>query len=176
MYGPKLDFMAKDSLGREHQVATIQLDMNLPERFDLSCINEKGEKERIVMIHCAIMGSIERFSAVLIEHLGGNFPLWLAPEQVHIIPVADVHQAYADQVYHALKAVGIRVHLDDSNDSMGKKIRAAKQGKVPYFVVIGDKEVEAKNVTIENRTGESQQIDLNALGNHLLTEIETKKM
>ena len=176
MYGPKLDFMAKDSLGREHQVATIQLDMNLPERFDLSCINEKGEKERIVMIHCAIMGSIERFSAVLIEHLGGNFPLWLAPEQVHIIPVADVHQAYADQVYHALKAVGIRVHLDDSNDSMGKKIRAAKQGKVPYFVVIGDKEVEAKNVTIENRTGESQQIDLNALGNHLLTEIDTKKM
>ncbi len=176
MYGPKLDFMAKDSLGREHQVATIQLDMNLPERFDLSCINEKGEKERIVMIHCAIMGSIERFSAVLIEHLGGNFPLWLAPEQVHIIPVAEVHHAYADQVYHALKAVGIRVHLDDSNDSMGKKIRAAKQGKVPYFIVIGDVEVEAKNVTIENRSGESQQIDLNALGNHLLTEIEMKKM
>ncbi len=176
MYGPKLDFMAKDSLGREHQVATIQLDMNLPERFDLSCINEKGEKERIVMIHCAIMGSIERFSAVLIEHLGGNFPLWLAPEQVHIIPVAEVHHAYADQVYHALKAVGIRVQLDDSNDSMGKKIRGAKQGKVPYFIVIGDVEVEAKNVTIENRSGESQQIDLNALGNHLLTEIEMKKM
>lgn len=176
MYGPKLDFMAKDSLGREHQVATIQLDMNLPERFDLTCINEKGEKERIVMIHCAIMGSIERFSAVLIEHLGGNFPLWLAPEQVHIIPVADVHQAYADQVYQALKAVGIRVHMDGSNDSMGKKIRAAKQGKIPYFIVIGDKELEAKNVTIENRAGESQQIDLNALGNHLLTEIETKKI
>ena len=176
MYGPKLDFMAKDSLGREHQVATIQLDMNLPERFDLSCINEKGEKERIVMIHCAIMGSIERFAAVLIEPLGGNFPLWLAPEQVHIIAVADIHKPYADQVYHALKAVGIRVHMDDSNDSMGKKIRAAKQAKIPYFIVIGDKEVEAKNVTIENRSGESKQIDLHALANHVLTEVETKQM
>lgn len=176
MYGPKLDFMAKDSLGREHQVATIQLDMNLPERFDLTCINEKGEKERVVMIHCAIMGSIERFAAVLIEHVGGNFPLWLAPEQVHIIPVADVHHAYADQVYHALKAVGMRVVLDNSNDSMGKKIRAAKQAKIPYFIVIGDKEVEAKNVTIEDRSGTAKQIDLHALGNHLLTEIETKQM
>ena len=176
MYGPKLDFMAKDSLGREHQVATIQLDMNLPERFNLSCINEKGEKERIVMIHCAIMGSIERFSAVLIEHLSGQFPLWLAPEQVHIIAVADVHQAYADQVYHALKAVGIRVHMDDSNDSMGKKIRAAKQAKVPYFIVIGDKEMEAKNVTMESRSGEAKQIDLHVLANHLLTEIETKQL
>jgi len=176
MYGPKLDFMAKDSLGREHQVATIQLDMNLPERFDLSCTNEKGEKERIVMIHCAIMGSIERFAAVLIEHLGGNFPLWLAPEQVHIIPVAEIHQEYADQVFHALKSVGIRVHMDDGKDSMGKKIRAAKQAKIPYFIVIGDKEMEAKNVTIEDRSGTSRQIDLHVLGNHLLTEIETKQM
>lgn len=176
MYGPKLDFMAKDSLGREHQVATIQLDMNLPERFDLTCINEKGEKERIVMIHCAIMGSIERFTAVLIEHLAGNFPLWLAPEQIHIIPVAEIHRAYADDVYHALKAVGIRVHLDDSKDSMGKKIRAAKQAKIPYFIVIGDNEVGVKNVTIESRNGESKQVDLSALANHLLTEIETKKM
>ena len=176
MYGPKLDFMAKDSLGREHQVATIQLDMNLPERFDLSCINERGEKERIVMIHCAIMGSIERFSAVLIEHLGGNFPLWLAPEQIHIIPVAEDHLAYADQVYHTLKAVGIRVIMGDSKDSMGKKIRAAKQAKIPYFVVIGDKEVSAKNVTIESRNGDVKQIDLHVLGNHLLTEIETKQL
>lgn len=175
MYGPKLDFMAKDSLGREHQVATIQLDMNLPERFNLTCINEKGEKERIVMIHCAIMGSIERFSAVLIEHLGGNFPLWLSPEQVRVIPVADTHTTYANDVYHALKAVGIRVTYDDSNESMGKKIRGAKQAKLPYFIVIGDKEVAAKNVTLESRSGESSQIDLHKLGNHLLTEIETKQ-
>ncbi len=175
MYGPKLDFMAKDSIGREHQVATIQLDMNLPERFDLTCINEKGEKERIVMMHCAIMGSIERFTAVLIEHLGGNFPLWLAPVQVAIIPVSEVHDAYATQVHQALRAIGIRADYYGDNDSMGKKIRTAKQAKLPYFVVIGDKEVEAKNVTLESRDGESRQIDLHALGNHLLTEIEVKK-
>ncbi|MEZ4195172.1 MAG: threonine--tRNA ligase [Candidatus Paceibacterota bacterium] len=176
MYGPKLDFMAKDSLGREHQVATIQLDMNLPERFNLNCINEKGEKERIVMIHCAIMGSLERFTAVMLEHLGGNFPLWLAPEQVKVIPVNDVHHHYAEEVYQALKAVGVRVVLDDSNESMGKKIRSAKQAKLPYFIVIGDKEVEAKNVTLEARDGTSKQIDLHKLANHLLTEIETKQL
>lgn len=175
MYGPKLDFMAKDSLGREHQVATIQLDMNLPERFDLTCINEQGAKERIVMIHCAIMGSIERFSAVLIEHLGGSFPLWLAPEQLRIIPVTDSHLSYADEVFHALKSVGMRVTLDDSKESMGKKIRSAKQAKLPYFIVIGDKEVEAKNVTLESRDGTTEQIDLHKLANHLLTEIETKQ-
>ncbi len=176
MYGPKLDFMAKDSLGREHQVATIQLDMNLPERFDLSCINERGEKERIVMIHCAIMGSIERFSAVLIEHLGGNFPLWLAPEQVRIIPVADVHHAYATEVYNALKAVGIRATFDNANESMGKKIRAAKQERLPYFIVVGDTEVADKKVTLESRTGASQQLELHTIGNHLLAEIEIKRM
>lgn len=176
MYGPKLDFMAKDSLGREHQVATIQLDMNLPERFDLSCINEKGEKERIVMIHCAIMGSIERFAAVLIEHVGGNFPLWLSPEQVRIIPVNDVHHAYAEEVYHALKAIGIRVKLDLDNESMGKKIRTAKQAKLPYFIVVGDKEVADKMVTLESRDGSSQELSLHTIGSHLLTEIDTKQM
>ena len=174
MYGPKLDFMAQDSLGREHQVATIQLDMNLPERFDLTCINEQGEKERIVMIHCAIMGSIERFAAVLIEHLGGNFPLWLSPEQVRIIPVSEIHTAYAKTVFDELKAVGIRATLDDSNESMGKKIRGAKKERLPYFVVVGDKEVAEKNVTLESRSGTSTQMSLSSLANHLLAEIETK--
>lgn len=176
MYGPKLDFMAKDSLGREHQVATIQLDMNLPERFDLTCINEAGEKERIVMIHCAIMGSIERFAAVLFEHLGGNFPLWLAPTQVSIIPVNEVHHEYATQVYEALKSAGLRVELDDSKESMGKKIRAAKQAKLPYFIVIGDKEMEGKQVTLEKRDGTSSVMELSAAANHLLTEVETKAL
>lgn len=174
MYGPKLDFMAKDSLGREHQVATIQLDMNLPERFDLSCINEKGEQERIVMIHCAIMGSIERFSAVLIEHLGGDFPLWLSPTQVAIIPVADVHNQYATQVSEALKSIGVRVTLNTENDSMGKKIREAKKNRLPYFIVIGDKEMAEKTVTLEKRDGTSKSVSLNEVGNHLLAEIESK--
>tara|TARA_B100000508_G_scaffold141067_1_gene145851 strand:+ start:2772 stop:4520 length:1749 start_codon:yes stop_codon:yes gene_type:complete len=176
LYGPKLDFMAKDSLGREHQVATIQLDMNLPEQFDLTCTNETGEKERIVMIHCAIMGSIERFAAVLFEHLGGNFPLWLSPVQVRVIPVADAHSEYAAKVHEELRGVGIRAELDDSNESMGKKIRAAKQEKLPYFIVVGDKEVADKMVTLEGRWGESQELPLDKIANHLLAEIDTKKM
>jgi len=176
MYGPKIDFMAKDSLGREHQVATIQLDMILPDRFDLICINEKGERERIVMIHCAIMGSIERFSGVLIEHLGGNFPLWLSPEQIRVIPVADVHNAYAEEVFKKLKGVDIRASLDISNESMGKKIRNAKKERLPYFIVVGDKEVAEKTVTLESRDGSSQNIDVESLGNHLLAEIDTKSM
>lgn len=176
MYGPKLDFMAKDSIGREHQVATIQLDMNLPERFDLNCINEKGEKERIVMMHCAIMGSIERFSAVLIEHLGGNFPLWLAPVQLAVIPVSEAHSEYATMVYKELKSIGIRVSFDSSNESMGKKIRNAKKDKLPYFVVIGDKEVANKTVTLEARDGTSKEVSRNELGNSLLAEIDTKVM
>ncbi|MBY0309540.1 threonine--tRNA ligase [Patescibacteria group bacterium] len=175
MYGPKLDFMAKDSLGREHQVATIQLDMNMPERFDLTCINEEGKKERIVMIHCAIMGSIERFTAVLIEHLGGNFPLWLSPEQIRIITVSDSHHEFAEKVYTELKGVGIRAAFDDANESMGKKIRNAKQAHLPYFVVIGDKEVAGKYVTLESRDGTTQEITLDKLGNHLLTEISIRK-
>jgi threonyl-tRNA synthetase len=176
MYGPKLDFMAKDSLGREHQVATIQLDMNLPERFDLSCINEKGEKERIVMIHCAIMGSIERFSAVLIEHTGGNFPLWLSPVQIAIIPVAEVHNAYAEDIYAQLKALGIRADLDTSSESMGKKIRNAKKEKLPYFIVIGDQEVSQSTVTLQAREAESgSTMSVQELIAHLQEEIATKK-
>ncbi len=176
MYGPKLDFMAKDSLGREHQVATIQLDMNLPERFDLNCINEEGKKERIVMIHCAVMGSIERFTAVLFEHLGGNFPLWLSPTQVRVIPVAEAHNAYAEEVHEKLLAVGLRAELDTSNESMGKKIRTAKQERLPYFIVIGDKEVADKKVTLESRDGEAEELALDVIANHLLAINDTKKM
>jgi len=176
MYGPKLDFMAKDSLGREHQVATIQLDMNLPDRFDLNCINEKGEKERIVMIHCAIMGSIERFSAVLIEHLGGNFPLWLAPEQIRVIPVNDVHNEYAAGVQKVLAEAGLRSTLADDNDSMGKKIRAAKTDKLPYFIVVGDQEMADKTVTLEKRDGTKQVIGITELTSLLTKEITDKTL
>ncbi len=151
MYGPKLDFMGTDSIGREHQVATIQLDMNLPERFDLACVNEKGERERIVMIHSAIMGSIERFTAVLLEHLGGALPTWLSPVQVEVVPVSEKHLAYAKGVADLLKAEGLRVHIDASDNSLGKKIREVKQAKTPYFLVLGDKEVEAQVVTVESR-------------------------
>jgi len=175
-YGPKLDIMAVDALGREWQISTVQVDRTLPERFDLTCTNEKGEKERIVMIHRALIGSPDRFLGILIEHYGGNFPLWLAPEQVRVIPVAETHSDYAKTIYEGLKAIGIRVSFDDGDDGMGKKIRGAKVDRLPYFIVVGDKEVEAKNITVESRDGSSKQTTLNEFGNHLLVEIETKKI
>ena len=150
-YGPKLDFMAKDNLGRDWQVATIQLDMNMPERFDLTCVNEKGEKERIVMIHAAIMGSIERFLSVIIEHLNGVFPIWLAPVQASVLPIGEKHREYASEVATVLKNNHFRVELDQDDESLGKRIRTAKIQKIPYLIIIGDKEIEAKSVTVEHR-------------------------
>ncbi|MDO8663949.1 MAG: threonine--tRNA ligase, partial [Candidatus Liptonbacteria bacterium] len=121
-YGPKIDFLAKDSLGREWQVATIQLDMNMPERFDLDCANEKGERERIVMIHAAIMGSIERYISIIIEHFAGAFPLWLAPVQVKVIPIGEAHYKAAESAATALSAAGLRTDLDISDEGFGKKV------------------------------------------------------
>jgi len=175
-YGPKIDFLAKDAIGRDHQVATIQLDMNMPERFNLYCINEKGEQERIVMVHAAIMGSIERFLAVLIEHLAGNFPLWLAPVQVKVIPVRTSHNEYAKQVFELLKENNIRVELDDEESNLGGKVRDAKNNKLPYWIVIGDKEMEANKVTLESRdAGQLGQMSKEELVEKLLEEIKDKK-
>jgi len=172
MYGPKLDFMAMDSLGRQHQVATIQLDMLQPERFNLNCTNEKGEKEQVVMIHCAIMGSIERFSAVLIEHVAGNFPVWLSPTQVRVLPVSEKHADYAATISNTLKEAGVRVLLDESNESLGKKIRAAKADKTPYVIIIGDTEVAAQKLTIETRdAGKEENVDLSEFVQRIQTEI-----
>ncbi|HXV27221.1 MAG TPA: threonine--tRNA ligase [Candidatus Paceibacterota bacterium] len=153
-YGPKLDFLGKDAIGREHQVATIQLDLNMPERFDLVCINEKGERERIVMIHAAIMGSIERFLAVAIEHFGGAFPAWLAPVQVRVIPVSDKHLGPARIKAELLRDAGIRTELDESNESVGKKIRAAETAKIPYAAVVGDKEKDSDALAVRKHGGE----------------------
>ncbi len=175
LYGPKLDFMAKNSAGREWQVATIQLDMNLPERFDLSCVNEKGEKERIVMIHSAITGSIERCAAVLIEHYEGNFPLWLSPIQVKVIPVRTQHNEVSKRHFDILKENGIRVEFDDADENLGTKVREAKTNKIPYWIVIGDKEVEANKVTLESRdAGQLGQMSAEELLSKLLSEIKNK--
>jgi threonyl-tRNA synthetase len=143
-YGPKIDFMGRDAIGREHQVATIQLDFNQPEGFDLTCINEEGERERIIMIHAAIMGSIERFLSVYIEHCAGKFPVWLAPEQVRIITVNQEEStvAFAEAMQQKAKELGVRMVLDNDNESVGKKIRNAELMKVPYSVVIGEKELQ----------------------------------
>lgn len=175
-YGPKLDFMTRDALGREWQVATIQLDMSMPERFNLSCINEKGEHERIVMIHAAIMGSIERFLSMLIENIAGNFPLWLAPEQVHILPIGEGHQAYAETLADTLRDASIRVSTDASSESLGKRIRSAKLQKIPYLIVVGDKEVETSTLSLESRDrGQIGSIDADALISQLHTEIADKR-
>jgi threonyl-tRNA synthetase len=142
-YGPKIDFMAKDAIGREHQVATIQLDFNQPERFDLSCINEEGVEERILMIHAAIAGSFERFLSVMIEHTAGNFPIWLAPEQVRFITVNQEHMtiAAAEEMENYAKKLGVRTYTDNANESVSKKIRMSSKDKVPYTIVIGEREV-----------------------------------
>lgn len=150
-YGPKLDFMFKDAIGREWQLATIQCDFNLPERFDLSFINEQGEKERPVVIHRAISGSIERFMGVMIEHFAGAFPVWLSPVQVKVLPVSDKFLTYAEEVLAKLKLENIRVTLDDSKESLGKKIRDAKMEKTPYLLIIGEKEVTDQTITVEKR-------------------------
>lgn len=150
-YGPKVDFMTRDALGREWQVATIQLDINLPERFDLTCTNEEGEKERIVMIHAAIMGSLERFLSNYIEHTGGKFPFWLAPVQVAILPVSKEYDDYALKVCGELKGKDVRAELYEASESLGKRIRTGKGQKIPYLLVVGEKEKEASTVSVESR-------------------------
>ena len=152
-YGPKIDFMAHDSIGRPWQVATIQLDFNMPERFDLTFINEQGAKERLFMIHCAIMGSIERFLSIVIEHFSGAFPLWLSPVQVAVLPVSQNHEAYAKEIVAALQAADIRVELYTANETLGKRIRLAEQQKTPYIAVVGEKEMADKTLTIRGRGG-----------------------
>ncbi len=151
-YGPKLDFIFNDAIGREWQLATIQCDFNLPNRFELSFINEAGEKEQPVVIHRAISGSLERFIGVAIEHFAGAFPVWLSPVQVCVVPVnASMHGAKADEIYKALKQNNIRVEIDDSNNSLGKRINGAKANKIPYVIVLGDKEIESGKISVETR-------------------------
>lgn len=153
-YGPKLDFMGKDALGRETQVATIQLDMNMPERFDLTCVNEEGKHERIVMVHAAIMGSIERFLALLIEHTAGAFPLWLAPVQVAVHPISEKHAEAAGDIAKKLRATGLRVEVSAGNETIGKRIRESEKVKIPYAVILGDKDIAANVVSVRKRGGE----------------------
>ena len=156
-YGPKLDFMFKDAIGREWQLATIQCDFNLPERFQLEFTNEKGEKERPVVIHRAISGSLERFMGVMIEHYAGAFPTWLSPVQVMVLPVSDKHKDYAYKIGKEMRDAGIRVEVDAASESLGKRIRNTKMQKVPYFIVVGDSEMNDKTVTVEEREGKKYE-------------------
>jgi threonyl-tRNA synthetase len=176
-YGPKLDFMAMDSIGREWQVATIQLDMNQPERFDLYCIDEQGQHERIVMIHAAIMGSIDRFLSVLIEHTAGNLPLWLAPVQLIILPISENQVTYAKKVCDELLVLNpaLRIEIDDRAESIGKKIREAAMQKIPYQLIVGEKEVEASKVAVRMRDGtDLGQIGVKEFAEKIQEEIDNK--
>lgn len=150
-YGPKIDIMAIDALGREWQISTIQLDFVQPSRFELEYAAADGTKKTPVMIHRALVGSPDRFLGILIEHYAGAFPLWLSPVQARILPVSEKHVAYGAEVLATLKAAGIRVELDDASESLGKKIRSGKTEKIPYLLVIGDAEIEAKTVSVESR-------------------------
>ncbi len=171
MYGPKLDFMTKDALGREWQVATIQLDLNQPKRFGLTCINEEGKQEDIVMMHCAVMGSIERFASILIEHYAGAFPLWLAPVQIELLPIADRHTEYAQSVYNQLSAANIRVNLNTEKATLQAKIREATLQKVPFMGIIGDKEIAAEAISV--RTREGKDVGQQQVGT-FITELQEK--
>ncbi|MDO5027793.1 MAG: threonine--tRNA ligase [Bacillota bacterium] len=157
-YGPKIDFQLEDAIGRTWQCGTIQLDFQLPENFDLTYINEKGEKERPVMLHRALLGSVERFLGILIEHFAGKFPLWLAPVQLRVIPVSEKFLAYAEEVEGIFKNAGFRVDLDKRDEKLGKKIRDGQLQKIPYVFVVGEKEVEGKNISVRARDG----VDLGA--------------
>jgi threonyl-tRNA synthetase len=175
-YGPKVDFMAKDSIGRTWQVATIQIDFVQPANFGLEFVNEEGKREQPVMIHCAIMGSIERFMSTFIEHSAGNFPLWLSPTQISILPIADKHQEYAKNVYNELLQKDIRVEVDQSKEGLGKKIRAVREMKTPYWAVIGDAEVTNGTVTLEHRSeGKIGEIKVVDLVEKLTKEIHEKR-
>jgi threonyl-tRNA synthetase len=150
-YGPKIDLKLKDALGRQWQCSTVQCDFALPERFDLTYINEDGKEERPIMLHRALFGSVERFFGTLIEHYAGNFPLWIAPVQVVLIPIKSEHEAFTNEVADKLRAEGLRVEIDSRNESLGKRIREMRLKRIPYALVIGDKELEAKKVAVRRR-------------------------
>jgi len=176
-YGPKLDFIFKDVLGREWQLATIQLDFNLPERFDLYFMNEKDKKERPVMIHRAISGSLERFLSVLIEHFAGNFPLWLAPVQVKILTITDRSVKFAKEVYELLLQNNIRVELDDRPETMNKKSLEARIQKIPVIITIGDDEVKNQKLAVKKHSGKLQtNISPHELIEELKNEISSKAL
>ena len=171
-YGPKLDFMVKDALGRQWQLGTIQVDYNLPERFDLTYKGSDNELHRPVMIHRAPFGSMERFVAILLEHTGGNFPLWLMPEQVMILSVSEKYEKYAEKVLNLLENNEIRALVDNRNETVGKKIREAEMQKYPYIIVVGEQEEKDNTITVRQHGGE----DLGTISVNDFSEMINKKI
>ncbi|MFH1682589.1 MAG: threonine--tRNA ligase [Candidatus Woesearchaeota archaeon] len=176
-YGPKIDFHLKDSLGRTWQCSTIQLDMAMPERFDLEYIDNKGEAKRPIMLHRVVYGAIERFIGIMTEHLNGKFPLWLNPVQVKVLTISDDHIPFASKVVEQLKTAGLRVELDDRTETMGKKIREAQISKINYMITIGDKEVEKQKLAVRSRDGEVKfGVAVDKFIEELLKEVKERKL
>ena len=175
-YGPKIDVKIKDSLGRPWQCTTIQVDFNLPERFQMTYINQKGKKSRPIMIHRALLGSIERFIGVLLEHYAGALPLWLSPEQIWIIPVGSRHEKYAQNVHHQVMNMEVRSEVKDEAETVSKKVRDGEIQKIPYMLVVGDKEMKTKSVRVRERgKGDIGIVKLNKFLEKVKMEIEKKK-
>ena len=176
-YGPKIDFHLEDSIGRTWQCGTIQLDMQMPQRFDLEYTGADGEKHRPVMIHRVAFGSVERFIGILIEHFAGAFPTWLSPVQVKVLPISDKYMEYANTVLTQLNDAGIRAEIDTRAEKIGYKIREARLQKIPYMLVVGAKEEEEKVVSVRSRfKGDEGQKDLQAFISDILEEIRTKEI
>lgn len=176
-YGPKIDIHIRDAIKRSHQCATVQLDFQLPEKFDLTYVNEDNEKVRPVVIHRAVFGSIDRFLGILIEHFGGAFPLWLAPRQVKVIGVSDVHTAYAEKVATELRQANIRVDIDQRNEKLGRKIRDAQMQKTPYILVLGDEEQQNETVTVRAYKQDGlKTVSIEAFVHQIQREIVDKKL
>jgi threonyl-tRNA synthetase len=170
-YGPKIDVVVKDALGRDWQLTTIQLDFVQPENFDMSYTDEKGKKSRPAILHIAILGSLDRFFGIIIEHYAGALPIWLAPVQVSILPISENELDYVKTVATALKSEGIRVEVDESASTLGKKMVNARNMKVPYMAIIGKQEAENKTITLKNRSGEQVTLNLNETITKLKQEI-----
>jgi threonyl-tRNA synthetase len=174
-YGPKIDVKLIDAIGRPWQLSTVQFDFTLPKRFELSYVGSDGVGHQPMMLHRAILGSIERFLGVLIENFAGAFPIWLAPVQVVLVPIAERHHAYARKVKIVLEAAGLRVELDDRNEKMGYKIREAQTQKVPYMLVMGDREEQSGQVSVRNRfQGDEGGQSLESFLERIKTQIETR--
>jgi len=176
-YGPKIDIKIRDAIGRLWQCTTVQLDFNLSERFDLTYVGEDGNFHRPFMVHRALLGSMERFFGVLIEHYMGNFPLWLAPVQMIILPIADRHEAYAREILSGLRAEGLRVKVDDSREKIGKKIRQAEIEKIPLMAIVGDKEMHGKSLSLRiHGQGDQGEMKIDTLLPRLKQLIQDKSL
>jgi threonyl-tRNA synthetase len=174
-YGPKVDFHFRDAIGRLWQLTTVQADFGLPERFEMEYVGEDNQRHRPVMIHRATLGTLERFTAVLIEHYAGAFPLWLSPEQVRLLPVADRHLEHARELASRLRDTGLRAVVDESGETVGKKVRGAQLAKTPYVLVIGDKEIESGDLTVRDRAGiETKEVGFDDFARALVVEASSR--